>query len=224
MAANARASASQLFSLKAERVSAVLPSSICARGKRSWSAFTQAGAKPESPFFQLPNHTRTMRWPIFLASSIAASTILKSYLPFSGSIQFHPTAIAAVFWCVSAMHLQHVTQVLEVGGRAGGRFRAQNEERLPVDDQLSGQAALLQMGNGRIRGLVCAYAAEIARAQTTAPPVRIEKVMRSLLFTTSSAPDPRTECRGRTCPRRPGRKAWGRRSFGSPGPTDAARR
>ena len=83
---------------------------------------------------------------------MAASRILKSYWPFSGSmchrVELDRSGVLVRF----GHHRHHVFQVHEVGWRAGWRFRAQNEEGFPVDDHLRGQAALLQMGNGGIRG------------------------------------------------------------------------
>ena len=52
-AAKTRASACTLFSLSVESTSMVLPLRIWTRGKRSWLALTQTGAKLEIPFFQL---------------------------------------------------------------------------------------------------------------------------------------------------------------------------
>ena len=49
----------------------VLPPRICARGKRSCAALTQAGAKLESPFFQLPNQIQTMRTLFWRALSMS---------------------------------------------------------------------------------------------------------------------------------------------------------
>jgi len=79
-AAKARASASQLFWPRVESTSTDLPSVIWARGNRSWLAFTQGGAKLESPFFQLANHSHAIRTLFCRAPSMAASAMLKSYL------------------------------------------------------------------------------------------------------------------------------------------------
>ena len=43
---------------RVESTSTDLPSVIWARGNRSWLAFTQGGAKLESPFFQLANQSQ----------------------------------------------------------------------------------------------------------------------------------------------------------------------
>ena len=188
-AANARASASQLFWLNVESVSRVLPSPICARGKRSWSAFTHAGAKLERPFFQLPNHTRTIRSPTCLASSIIASTILKSYLPCSGSTQFQPTAIAVVFWCpVSVITENMYFRYSRLDGALVGGSAPRMRNGSPSTINCVARPRFSRWGMAESAGPVCAYAAEIARAQTTAPLVRIESVMMSLLlpFNTSS--------------------------------------
>jgi hypothetical protein len=49
----------------------VLPPRIWARGKRSCAALTQAGAKLESPFFQLANQIQTMRTSFWRALSMS---------------------------------------------------------------------------------------------------------------------------------------------------------
>jgi hypothetical protein len=76
-----------------------LPSVIWARGNRSWLAFTQSGAKLDSPFFQLANQSHAMRTLFCRAFSIAASATLKSYLPSSGSIQFQAMPVRTVCRC-----------------------------------------------------------------------------------------------------------------------------
>src|ERR1017187_9379117 len=96
-AAKARASACRLFGLSVESTSTVLPPRICARGKRSCAALTQAGAKLESPFFQLPNQIQTICTLFWRALSMSWSTRRKSYFPSSGSIQSHETPVRMVF-------------------------------------------------------------------------------------------------------------------------------
>ena len=66
-------------------------------GKRSWFAFTHAGAKFDCPFFQLPNQSQTIRRLHLLAFSMAASAKWKSYLPSCGSIHAHARAVSTVF-------------------------------------------------------------------------------------------------------------------------------
>ena len=92
-AAKALASAVRLASLNVESTSTVLPPASWARGKRSWFATTQVGAKLVSPFFQLPNHSHAMRMLLALASWMTSSAKVKSNLPSSGSI--HAQAIGA---------------------------------------------------------------------------------------------------------------------------------
>src|ERR1039457_486196 len=102
-AAKARASACTLFWLRVESASMVLPPRIWARGKRSCAALTQAGAKLESPFFQLANQIQTMWTAFWRALAMSWSTRRKSYFPSSGSIQSHETPVKTVFmWTLLA--------------------------------------------------------------------------------------------------------------------------
>ena len=96
-AANARASACQLFSLSVERICRLLPFWIWARGKRSWLVFTHAGREVGLPVLPTAEPQPDDPRSYLLAFSMAASAKWKSYLPSCGSIHAHAMGVSTVF-------------------------------------------------------------------------------------------------------------------------------
>jgi len=87
-----------------------------------------------------------------------------------------------VFWCVSAITAIMYFRYTRLDGALVGGSAPRMRKGFPSTIICVAKPHFSRWGMAESAGLVCAYAAEIARAQTTAPPVRIESIMVSLLL------------------------------------------